>query len=136
MKWRGRGYNLSDDTADILWIKACHDYNAAEKLLDSDPEIVGDQVFGFLLQQSVEKAIKSILRRKRLKHDRIHDVSILLDTLSAAIDIPPRFEKLRGLTMYASTERYESPLSSHKLGRRWILDLVREFLGLLDQETR
>jgi HEPN domain-containing protein len=135
VKWPGRGCALSDDTPGILWVKAIHDYNAAEKLLDSDPEIVGDQVFGLLLQQSVEKSIKSLLWRKKLRYSRIHNVSVLLDTLSKAIDIPPGFEKLRGLTMYASTERYESPLSPHRLDRRGLLDLVREFLSLLDRET-
>jgi HEPN domain-containing protein len=126
---------LSEDTANILWVKACHDYNAAEKLLDSDPEIVGDQVFGLLLQQSVEKAIKSILKRKRLKYKHIHNVRILLDTLSDRIDIPPGFEKLQGLTMYASTEKYESPLSPHTINRQEILDLVRDFLALLEGTT-
>ena len=127
---------MSDDTSGILWVKAVHDYNAAERLLDEDPEIVGDQVFGLLLQQSVEKAIKSILWKERLGYGRIHDVSLLLDRLSGVIDIPPRFDRLRGLTMYASIERYESPLSSHRLDRRGILDLVTEFLGLLDREIR
>ena len=57
---------MSENIANILWIKALHDYNAAENLQDSDPEIVGDQVIGLLLQQSVEKAIKStLLRRSR-----------------------------------------------------------------------
>ena len=126
---------MSEETANILWIKACHDYNAAEKLLDSDPEIIGDQVFGLLLQQSVEKAIKSILKRKRLKYKHIHNVRILLDTLSNHIDIPPGFEKLQGLTMYTSTEKYESPLSPHKIDRQEILDLVRNFLALLEGTT-
>lgn len=120
---------MSKNIADILWIKACHDYNAAEKLLDSEPEIVGDQVFGLLLQQSVEKVIKSTLLRKRLKYERIHDVGV--DVLSKKIDVSPKFERLQGLTMYAVTERYESPLSPHRLNRQEILDLVREFLDLL-----
>jgi len=123
---------LSKNIADILWIKACHDYNAAEKLLDSDPEIVGDQVFGLLLQQSVEKAIKSTLLRRRLKYERIHDVGVLLGIMSKKIDVSPKFERLQGLTMYAVTERYESPLSPHRLDRQEILNLVREFLDLLE----
>ena len=60
---------------------------------------------------------------------------ILLDTLSNHIDIPPGFEKLQGLTMYASTEKYESPLSPHKIDRQEILDLVRNFLALLEGTT-
>lgn len=126
---------MSEETANILWIKACHDYNAAEKLLGSDPEIVGDQVFGFLLQQSVEKSIKSILKRKRLRYRHIHNVRILLDALSEHIHIPPRFERLQGLTMYSSTEKYESPLSPHQIDRQEILGLVRDFLALLEGTT-
>jgi HEPN domain-containing protein len=119
----------------VLWDKACHDWNAAERLLDADPELVGDQVFGFLLQQSVEKATKSVLARKRIKYDRVHDLGLLLDTLSRKIEVPPQFGKLRGLTMYATSERYESPPSPHRLDRREVLDLVREFLTLLLKEA-
>ena len=127
---------MSRSIAEMLWLKACHDYNAAEKLLDSDPEIVGDQVFGLLLQQSVEKAIKSTLLRKRLKYERVHDVGVLLDILSKKIAIPPKFERLQGLTMYAATERYESPLSPRRLDRQEILNLVRGFLELLEGNAR
>lgn len=126
---------MSEDTANILWIKACHDYNAAERLLGSDPEIVGNQVIGFLLQQSVEKAIKSILKKNRLKYAKTHDVGDLLDILSRIIDVPPKFGDLLGLTMYASIERYESPLSPHEMNRQKILDLVRDFLALLEGTT-
>lgn len=125
--------------ADVLWNKACHDWNAAERLLDADPEFIGDQVFGFLLQQSVEKATKSVLTRKKIKYDHVHDLGILLgilfDTLSKKIDVPPKFGRLRGLTMYATIERYESPLSPHRLDRQEILTLVREFLVLLEYAT-
>ena len=124
---------MSENVAAILWIKSLHDYNAAEELQDSDPEIVGDQVFGLLLQQSVEKAIKSTLVRKGQKYNRVHDVGILLDALAEEIDIPPRFERLKGLTMYASIERYESPLSPHRLDRREILSLAGAFLNLLEE---
>lgn len=124
---------MSENIANILWIKALHDYNAAENLQDSDPEIVGDQVVGLLLQQSVEKAIKSTLLRRRHKYNRVHDVGILLDVLAEEIVIPPEFERLKGLIMYASIERYESPLSPHRIDRLSILKLVREFLSLLDE---
>ena len=124
---------MSENVAAILWIKSLHDYNAAEELQDSDPEIVGDQVFGLLLQQSVEKAIKSTLLRKGRRYDRVHDVGILLDALAGQIAIPPGFERLKGLTMYASIERYESPLSPHRIDRKVILSLVREFLSLLGE---
>ena len=123
---------MSKIVADVLWVKACHDWNAASKLLDTDPELVGDQVFGLLLQQSVEKATKSVLTRWRVKYDRVHDLGLLLDTLSKKIEVPPKFGRLRGLTMYATSERYESPLSPHRLDRREILDLTKEFLTLLE----
>jgi HEPN domain-containing protein len=122
---------LSRDIAAILWIKALHDYNAANKLLSIDPEIVGDQVFGLLLQQSVEKAIKSTLLEKGQKYLHVHDLSLLIDTLSEKIAIPPGFGRLQDLTMYAVTED-ESPLSPHRVDRQELLGIVKSFLELLE----
>ena len=122
---------MSRDIAAILWIKALHDYNAANKLLSIDPEIVGDQVFGLLLQQSVEKAIKSTLLVKGRKYEHVHDIGMLLDKLSERTAIPSRFGRLRNLTMYATVED-ESPLSLHMIDRQEIIVLVREFLDLLE----
>ena len=122
------------NTSGLLRIKSHHNYNAAEKLLDADPKIVGDQVFGLLLQQSVEKAIKSILWKKGLKPDNhIHNVDYLLGILSRKIDVPPKFKKLAKLTMYASyASSCESPLPTLQLNRQERLDLVHDFLALLE----
>jgi HEPN domain-containing protein len=125
---------LTEKLADTLWIKAHHDYNAAKKILDSDPKIIGDHIVGFLLQQSVEKAIRSLLLKKKLKYAHIHDISLLLDTLSSKIAIPPGFDRLRELTVYALIED-ESPLPSHKLDRQLFLNLARDFLALLEGTT-
>lgn len=125
---------MSKNVADILWQKACHDYNAAERLVDVDPEVVGDPAFGFLLQQSVEKAIKSRIEQKNLAYKKVHDIALLLEILSKKMEIPEAFSDLFGLSSYASTERYESPFSPNRLDRRRLLGRVRAFLEFLECE--
>jgi HEPN domain-containing protein len=124
---------LSRNVANVLWTKAFHDYNAAEKLKDVDPEIVGDQVFGLLLQQSVEKAVKSLILRANLSYDRTHDLHHLFKILSKKMVIPAEFEPLEGLTMFASHEKYEAPISQTLLDRRGLLRGVKKFLDWASQ---
>ena len=120
--------------ANILWTKAIHDYNAAHELCDVDPETVGDQVFGLLLQQCVEKALKASILRCSLKYQRVHDIAILMKTLAKRCDVKPEFGELCGLSSYAATERYESPFSTHRLDREGLLDLTRVLLEKLEHE--
>ena len=115
--------------AHTLWIKANHDFNAAAKIVDTDPREVGDQVFGMLLQQSVEKAIKALILTKNLKYDHTHDLHRLLNLLAKKTTVPEKIRELEDLTMFASQERYETPISDDKLNRPWLLDTVQEFLA-------
>ncbi len=119
---------MSKSIANVLWAKSAHDYNAAEHFVDVDPELVGDQVFGWLLQQSVEKAVKALTLDHRLKYEHTHDLHRLFEILSKKIPIPPEFDLLEGLSMYATRERHESPLAEQHVDRRMLLELARRFL--------
>lgn len=118
----------SRNVAVVLFTKACHDWNAASRLVDVDPLVVGDQVFGLLLQQSVEKAIKSLIATTSLRYDHTHDIHHLIRQLSKKIDVPEQFSSLDELTLFASREKYEAPISEHALDRTTILTSVQCFL--------
>jgi len=119
---------LSKNIANILWTKAGHDFNAAAEIVDADPMKIGDQVFGMLLQQSVEKAVKALILAKNLKYSHTHDLHHLLNLLSKKISVPAQARELEDLTIFASRERYETPISDDRLDRRQLLEAVREFL--------
>lgn len=125
---------MSRNVANILWLKANHDFNAAAEIADLDPRRVGDQVFGMLLQQSVEKAIKALILVKNLKYSHTHDVHYLLEHLSKKISVPEQARELEDLTVFASQERYETPISDNLLDRHQLLLTVREFLMWTSEE--
>lgn len=125
---------MSSSVALILRTKAEHDLQAAKRLADVDPDVVGDQVFGMLCEQCVEKASKSLILRLKLKYDRTHDLRRLFVTLTKKVDVPAWIEPLEQLTMFATTERYETPFSNSSLDRLSLLDLVRDFLAWSDSQ--
>jgi HEPN domain-containing protein len=119
---------LSKSIGQVLFRKALHDYNSAVHLSDVDPEVVGDQVVGYLLQQSVEKSSKALILYSGSKYSRTHDVGVLFRTISKKYEVPPEFVTLEGLTSFSAAERYESPPSREMLDRGRLADLVRRFL--------
>lgn len=119
---------MSRAVAAILWTKSCHDFNAAADLKDTDPDRVGDQVFGLLLQQSVEKAVKSLMLRKNLRYSHTHDLRKLFQELSRRVEIPPELGYLDELSSFAMQERYEVPVSPYRMDRNGLLRDVRLLL--------
>jgi HEPN domain-containing protein len=119
---------LSKSIGQILFRKALHDYNSAVHLASVDPEVVGDQVVGYLLQQSVEKSCKALILYSGSKYNRTHDLGELFKTISKKYEVPPEFIPLEGLTGFSAAERYESPPSRERLDRGRLIDVVRHFL--------
>ena len=119
---------MSKSIGQVLFRKAVHDYNSASHLAVIDPEEVGDQVVGYLLQQSVEKSCKALLLYSGSKYERTHDLGTLLRAVARKHDVPIEFVVLEGLTSFSAAERYESPPSRERLDRRRLVDDVRHFL--------
>jgi len=119
---------LSKSIATILWTKARHDFNAASVLVNLSPLEVGDQVFGLLLQQSIEKSVKALILAMKLRYDHTHDIEHLFHQLSKKIQVPSQFEELIEMTVFASKERYETPLSDRPIDRSVYLVNVQYFL--------
>jgi HEPN domain-containing protein len=75
----------------------------ALRTLGADPDIP-DRIVGFHAQQSVEKAMKSVMLSRRVKPPRIHDLGRLTQML-----VPPiEHDMVIALTRYAADERYPS----------------------------
>lgn len=60
----------------------------------------------YMIQQSVEKAIKSVLIKKQIPFPMVHDIGILIALLPAT-DYPPGGFNLSSLNPFASVRRYE-----------------------------
>src|SRR4051812_41556687 len=94
------------DPADVLLQKAREDHHLAA-LVASD-QSVSDEHIGFFCQQSIEKAIKSVLARRLIRHRRTHDLAELLDLLADnSIHYPPALDASIALTPFAAEMRYD-----------------------------
>jgi HEPN domain-containing protein len=128
MKRSAREFVLSKNVASILWTKAQHDFLTAELLIDRDPRVIGDETFGFHLQQTVEKATKALLARHNIQFPFTHDLQSLFTLLNRHLEsVPDEFRSLEILTPFASRLRYETPLGTEFLNRRELFDLVGSF---------
>jgi HEPN domain-containing protein len=107
----------------------------------TDAEIFSTEVFGFHVQQAVEKALKAWLCCLGTAYPRTHD----LDELSALLEdggqhIPPRFAPLLDYTDFAVAFRYDAfPDLDADLDRQECVDKVSALLehveDILPQET-
>ena len=128
---------MSKAIADILRTKAQHDFNAAAILADADQKDVGDEIFGLLIQQAVEKAAKCLLASKNIKYPFTHEIDRLFQDLTAkGLPVPGRFSDLEMLTPFATQARYETAISRGLFDRPRFLNLVREFLAWIDVARR
>lgn len=76
------------------------------------------------LQQSVEKAAKALLSKRRIAYKFTHEI----DKLFAKISAPAEFEALEDLTAFALDLRYELPVSADDFDAEAMIALVQEFM--------
>jgi len=118
MKW--------DEQAERLRRKAAGDDETMTALLDNLS--VPDEVVGFHAQQAIEKLLKALLSHHRVAFRRTHDLTELLDLLTAAgVAIPVDIAEVRQLAPYAAEFRYEDiPLGTEEpFDRRWAAECVK-----------
>jgi len=118
MKW--------DEQAERLRRKAAGDEEAVAALLDRP--LVPDEVVGFHAQQAVEKLLKALLNHRRVAFRRTHDLTELLDLLTAAdVVVPAEIAEVRQLGPYAAELRYEdiSFGTEEPFDRRWAAECVK-----------
>ena len=71
-----------------------------------DPDVFADEIFGFHVQQAVEKLLKAWLASLGETYPLSHDLASLLDMLSAHHPDVARFDELVDYTRYAVRLRY------------------------------
>lgn len=85
---------------------ATGDLATAKALIDSPAPGRLENIL-YMIQQSVEKALKSVLIKKQISFPLVHDLGILIALLPAT-DYPPGGFDWTALNPYASIRRYES----------------------------
>ena len=94
------------DPASVFVRKAREDLYLAQRVRD-DPNISVEQM-GFLCQQTIEKSLKAVLSRHRVRFRRGHDIATYLDLLKAdGIDYPTSLEQSVELTPFGAELRYD-----------------------------
>ena len=88
--------------------KAGEDLAAVRALLDN--EAIADDVIGFHAQQTVEKAMKTVLVVHGVPFRRAHDLGYLLEVAEGgAVEIPEHVAAAEWLTPWAAEFRYDEP---------------------------
>ena len=113
--------------ARVLAGKAVSNANAARLMKDVPADQIGDEVFGYNVQQAVEKWLKAMLAWKRRKYPFTHDIGELLDAIEKAgltrpAEVDADLAEL--LTDYAEKERHESVRTGPLLDRDALLALL------------
>jgi HEPN domain-containing protein len=94
------------DPGEVLLSKAREDLHLAAIVVDN--ATVSDEQIGFLCQQAIEKAMKSVLARRAVRYRRTHDLAELIDLLrDSEIECPPELDQAVILTPFAAEMRYD-----------------------------
>lgn len=93
------------ENALVLLARARDDCYAVSRL--ADDERTSLWIIGFHAQQTVEKAIKSVLSAHSVKYPFTHDLELLIKILfSEGIAVPPEADQLPLLSPFATLFRY------------------------------
>ncbi len=85
---------------------ALKDFKALAGMMDR--EVFADEIFGFHVQQSVEKAPKAWLACLGIQYHLTHDLSVLLTSLTNAGEEVEHYWDLVEFNAFAVQFRYES----------------------------
>lgn len=108
------------------------DLKTTRNMLDLD--LFQNSVFGFHVQQAVEKALKAWLTLRGFVYLKTHDLRLLMNLLeSQAREDCQRFEALADLTDFAVQFRYDFPTPAHGLDRRSIVSETRFVIGHVER---
>lgn len=125
--------NEIKSSSDLFLYKAIVDLNSAKYLLDGfnheNIEIDIDKIY-FELQQSAEKALKSLLTKHAIKFPKSHDIEQLINICSeASIPLIQNIERLIELSDFAVEGRYSiisDDLNDSELYIELIENLIRD----------
>jgi HEPN domain-containing protein len=116
--------------AELLVQKSRDELNAAQTLMATDDW--APHVVGFLLQQTVEKAMKSVLAAREIEIPHTHDLGELSERLSeSGVRMPSTLGSIDWLTPWGVTFRYDDPGIS--LDTSAGLDAAHDAVGLAEE---
>ena len=130
-----RGCSLSKkNIASLLFAKAQMDLNTVSELLSkSDLRLIGHEIIGFHLQQTVEKATKALLTQNNVNYEFKHNLKNLFGLVEAKIAaIPQCFGPLLKLTPYATTLRYTTMVPQDLFDCESVYGLVVEYMEWIE----
>ena len=124
------------EQVEILLIMAEKDCRALSVMMD--PDVVATEIFGFHVQQAVEKGLKAWLTSLGVRFAKRHD----LDELNAQLEdagetVPEEFRLLLSYTDFAVMFCYEAfPSFDVDLDRESTVDLVERFLKYVKSQVK
>jgi HEPN domain-containing protein len=92
--------------AKLMMSKAEDDHRAIINMLD--PDSFADGIFGFHVQQAIEKSLKAWLSAVGVSYKKTHDIDHLLHLLSNNCQDSVEFEDLSEYNPYAVQYRYDT----------------------------
>jgi HEPN domain-containing protein len=94
--------------AELMALKARNDLRSAETLIATAD--YAEDVVGFLLQQAVEKSLKSVIAGSEREVPRTHDLEELVQLVEDSVpELPATLASSSWLTPWAVDFRYEEP---------------------------
>lgn len=123
------------NSADLFLYKAIIDLNSAKYLLEGfnkdNVEIDIEKIY-FKLQQSAEKALKSLLSKHGIKFPKSHDIEQLISMCEeAAIPLIQNIDKLIELSDYAVEGRY-SIISNDLNDSEIFIGLIQKLIASIE----
>jgi HEPN domain-containing protein len=111
-----------------LWRMASQDFRASQGMRNANQ--FSDEVFGFHVQQALEKSLKSWIAVRHLTYPRSHDLGILIRILEESGEDLSAFTDLEDFTSFAVQYRYEAYDDTDELNRE---DAINKAAALLAQ---
>jgi HEPN domain-containing protein len=100
------------DEARRMLAVAARDLRAVE--LVKDIAELDDAIVGFHVQQAIEKSLKAWITAVGAEYPFIHDLSLLLETLTENGQAVERFRRLAAYSVFAVRTRYETTASTRR----------------------
>ena len=115
------------ELARLLLQKARQDLTLVKKV--GDDETIADEILGFHVQQTIEKAIKAVLTRLGIQYEYTHDLSVLYQQAgNVGVDPPATLDAVEALGPFAVQFRYVL-YADLDFDRKADVALAEEFLG-------
>ena len=111
------------------------DFNALRGMIDNP--LFADEIFGFHVQQAIEKSLKAWLAARSVIFPLTHDLSRLLDLLEENGADVNLFWSLVQYTVFAVQARYETGLveTETPIDRVAVIEAVQQLLDTVLAET-